>query len=168
MTFHISFEDFENYLKSNPFLFSLLVFLAASMTTRYVVFDIGLYYWGSYLLLGLLLGAGSIRFGRIMGSNAPLRPILFLLIAAGLPLIAAGFDQLYLNTALRFTDPVSVSIASISATAEWLTSPEGVSHRSTHLSTTSDLLWFIALTYMLMLSSISWLTGKQSDNLATA
>jgi len=167
MTVHISFEDLEKYLKSRPSLFSLLALLAASLATRYVVFDIGLYFWVSYLLLVFFLGAGSIRFGRIMRSKAPLRPIMFLLVAAGLPLIAAGFDQLYLNTALRFTDPVSISIANISATAQWLSSPDGDIYRSTHLSATSDLLWFIAIAYMLVLFSIGRVPGRRPATQAT-
>lgn len=168
MTIHISFEELENYLKSHPFLFSLLALLAAGLTTRYVIFDIGLYLWVSYLLLGLSLGAGSIRLGRIMNGTKQVRPILFLLIAAGLPLLAAVFDQLYLNTALRFTDPVSISIASISATAEWLSSPDGGLHRSTQLSATSDLLWYIAIAYMISIFFVSRMTGKHPDTLTPA
>lgn len=168
MTIRISFEDLEIYLKNRPFLFGLLALLAAGLTTRYVIFDLGLYLWVSYLLLGVSLGAGSIRLGWIMKGNAQVRPILFLMIAAGLPLLAAGFDQLYLNTALRFTDPVSISLASISATAAWLSSPEGGLYRSTHLSATSDLLWYLAIAYMISMFFVSRMAGKQRDTLTTA
>jgi hypothetical protein len=163
MTIHISFEELENYLKSHPSLLSLLVLAAASAATRYVVFDIGLYLWVSYVLLGILLGAGSVRFGRIMKGNAPIRPLLSILIAAVLPLIAAGFDQLYVNTVLRYTDPISVSIANISTTAQWVTSADGMTYRSTALSITSDLLWFIANGYMVVMFLISRMPGRQNN-----
>ncbi len=173
MTIRISFEDVENYLRSHPGLFSLLMFLAASLTTRYVVFGLGLYYWVSYLLLGLLIGVGSIYFGlswkKTANGNMQFRPLILIAAAALLPLIAAGFDQAYLNTVLRFTEPISTSIANISATAAWLVSPEGDPYRSTHLNVTSDVLWFVALAYMLVLFFFSRVAGKRSDknNLAS-
>jgi len=161
MSIHISFEDFENYLRSRPVIFSLLLFLAASLTTRYVIFGLGLYFWVSYLLLGLLLGAGSMRFGRIIKNASQFRPLILIDLAALLPLIAASFDQLYMNTVLRFTDPISVTIANISTRAEWLKSTDGILYRSTHLSATSDALWFIAVAYMLILFFFSLAAGKR-------
>lgn len=172
MTIRISFEELENYLRKHTGLFSLLMFLAASLTTRYVVFGLGLYYWVSYLLLGLLIGAGSIYFGlswkKMTHGNMQFHPLLLIACAGVLPLIAAGFDQAYLNTVLRFTEPISTSIASISATAAWLVSPEGNPYRSTHLSVTSDMLWFIALAYMLILFFFSRITRSGENNLASA
>jgi DNA-binding CsgD family transcriptional regulator len=173
MTIRISFEDVENYLRSHPILLSVLMFCAASLTTRYAVFSLGLYYWVSYLLLGLLIGAGSIYFGlawkKMVNGNMQFRPLLLIACAGLLPLIAAGFDQVYLNTVLRFTEPIATSVANISATAAWLVSPEGDLYRSTNLSVTSDGLWFIALAYMLILFFLSRVAGTRSDknNLAT-
>ena len=51
MTMKISFEDVENYLRRHPDIFSLMIFLTASLTIRYILFDIGLYFWGSYICL---------------------------------------------------------------------------------------------------------------------
>ena len=85
MTIRISFEDLENYLRSHPLLFSLVVFLAAGLTTHYVMFTLGLYFWASYGLLALLLGTGSVRFGRIMQNALPFRPLMLILIAVFLP-----------------------------------------------------------------------------------
>jgi DNA-binding CsgD family transcriptional regulator len=167
MTIRISFEDAEDFLRSHPILFSLLMFCAASLTTRYVVFGLGLYYWVSYLLLGLMIGVGSIYFGlawkNVAISNTQFRPLILITAAVLLPLIAAGFDQAYMNTVLRFTEPISTSIGNISATAAWLVSPEGYPYRSTHLSVTSDVLWFVTLAYMLALFFFSRVAGKRSD-----
>lgn len=174
MTIRISFEDAENFLRSHPILFSLLMFCTASLTTRYAVFGLGLYYWVSYLLLGLLIGAGSIYFGlswkKMTHGNLQFRPWLLIACAGLLPLLAASFDQVYMNTVLRFTEPISTNIGNISATAAWLVSPEGDPYRSTHLSVTSDVLWFVALAYMLALFFFSRVAGKRSDknNLASA
>jgi len=169
MTIQISFEDLENYLRSHTWLSNLLVFLAASLSVRYVVFDVGLYFWASYILLGILLGWGSMRFGRMTHEDKQFSPLMILILSALLPLFVTGFDQLYLNTVLRYTDAVSISIANISATAQWLASADGMLYRSTQLSVTSDILWFIAIAYMLALFLLSKLTGKRSgeNHLAT-
>jgi len=164
MTIYVSFEGWENYLRNKPLLFGVLMFLAASLSARYVMFEQGLYFWGSYLLLGLLLGAGSLRFGRILKNGFPSHPLLLIAFAVLLPLLAIGFDQLYLNTILRFTDPISVSIANLSTRAEWLTSADGNLYRSTHISATSDLLWFITIAYMLVVFFFSRAIGNRSNN----
>jgi hypothetical protein len=92
------------------------------------------------------------------------------LIAGVLPLLTAGFDQLYLNTVLRYTDPVSVSLPHLCATAEWLMSPDGTPYLSTHLSITSDFFWFAAIGEMLGVFLLSRMFGKRPDkeNLVTA
>jgi len=166
MTIRISFEDLENYLRSHPIFFSLLIFLTVSLTTRYVVFGIGLYFWVSYALLGLVLGIGSVAFGmswrKLTSDGRQLCPLFIIFISALLPLLVAGFDQLYLNTILRYTEPISTTIANISASAAWLTSPTGNFYRATHLSVTSEILWGIASAYMLVLFSFSRIGGKRS------
>ena len=173
MTIRISFKDLENHLKSHPVFFSLLMFLSTSLMTRYVVFRLGLYYWVSYALLGLLLGAGSIYFGlswnKVMSGKIQLRPLFVIAIFGLLPLLAAGFDQIYLNTVLRYTEPISMTIGGISAQAEWILSPEGYLYRSTHLSIVSDVLWFVAIVYMLVLFCVGWMSGRRfnRNDLAT-
>jgi len=163
MTIKISFEDLENYLRSHTVLFSLLVFLSTSLMARYVVFGIGLYYWVSYVLLGVLLGVGSIYFGmswkKVATGKIKISPLFIIIIFGVLPLIAAGFDTIYLNTVLRYTDPISMTLGSISAQAEWVLSPDGP-YRSTSLSVTSDILWFVAIFYILAL----YFVGRISSN----
>jgi DNA-binding CsgD family transcriptional regulator len=165
MTIRISFEDLENYLRSHPLFFSLLVFLSASLITRYVVFGLGLYYWVSYILLGVLLGAGSIYFGlswnKVANGKNQISPLIVIAIFGLLPLLAAGFDEIYLNTVLRLTDPISTNIGSISAQAEWIMSADGSAYRSTHLSIASDVLWFVAILYMLVLFCVGWMSGRR-------
>jgi len=172
MTIQISFEDLENYLRSRPLVFSLLLLLTASLTARYVVFDLGLYLWASYILLGVFLGVGSIYLGkswkRVTAGEFHFQPLFVLAMSALLPLIAAGFDQLYMNTVLRYTDPISISIANISASAQWLTSADGGMYRSTHLSVKSDVLWFIVIAEMLVMFLLSCVLEKRSTHLATA
>jgi hypothetical protein len=120
--------------------------------------------------LGLLLGLGSVRFDTLTRNNRKFSPLILLIGAGVLPLIAAGFDQLYLNTVLRYTDAVSISIANISATAEWMVSPEGKSSLSTHLSVTSEMLWFMAIAEVLTVFMLSRWAGKRphNDTFATA
>jgi DNA-binding CsgD family transcriptional regulator len=173
MTIRVSFEDFENYLKSHPIFFSLLMFLAASFMTRYVVFGIGLYFWVSYALLGLLLGAGSMYFGlswkKMTTDVNQTRPLAIIVSTALLPLIAAGFDQLYINTVLRYTEPISTTIGNISTQAMWLVAPWGEFYLSTERHTGSDNLWFSVNVIMLLLFVFSLVAGKRFDksNLAT-
>jgi DNA-binding CsgD family transcriptional regulator len=166
----ISFEDMENYLRTHLEIFSVLIFLIASLMIRYVVFSVGLYFWGSYLLLELLILFAGVRFGEMFNGTLRFRPLLSILIAGMLPLFVAGFDQLYLNTILRVTSPLSVSLPDLCATAEWLTSPDGTSYLSTHLEITSDFFWFIAVAEMLVVFLWSRMFGKHSDkgSLATA
>jgi len=172
MTIKISFEDLENYLRSHPIFFSLLVFLSTSLMTRYVVFEMGLYYWVSYVLLGALLGVGSIYFGiswkKMVNGQIKISPLFIIIVFGVLPLIAAGFDTIYLNTILRYTNPISMTLGSISAQAEWILSSNGP-YRSTSLSITSDTLWYVAIFYMLALYFVGRVSGNRfnKNGLAT-
>jgi len=164
MTIRISLEELREFLHDHPTLFGLLIFIAFSLMTRYVVFNLGLYVWVSYILLGLALGAGSIYFGRLTmklkNDKAPFKPLRMIVGAMTFPLIAAVFDQLYLNTVLRYTEPVSTTIANVSARAAWLTSPDGDFYRSTSLSSTSDILWFVIMGYTLVLFFLTLKTSQ--------
>ena len=165
MTIRISFEELENYLRNHPLVYSLVIFLAASLTTRIVVFGLGLFHWASYALLGLLLGAGSIYFGtswkKMTGGGKQIQPLLGIILATSLPLTAALFDQIYLQTALRFTDSITTSFASITTEAGWLMSPDGQFHLYRSRHTGSDDLWLWASASMLVLFIISLIAGKR-------
>lgn len=170
MTMKISFEDLENYLQRHLDIFFIVVFLTASLTIRYVVFGIGLYFWASYLLLELLLLFAGVRFGELLNGTWQFRRLPTILFAGILPLLAAGFDQLYLNTILRYTGATSVSLPYLCAIAEWLISPDGTSYLSTQVNITSDFFWFAAIAEMLVVFLLSRVFGKQSgkSNLAPA
>lgn len=145
MTIRISFEDLENYLRSHPALFGFLIFFAASLTTRFMLTELGLYHWASYVLLGLILAAGSIILGmRWKALTEKFNPLMLLALTVLLPLTAALFDQVYLNTVLRNGGQITTSIADISTQAAWLVSPEGYQYLHTERHATSDLLWWMA------------------------
>jgi DNA-binding CsgD family transcriptional regulator len=170
MTIHISFVELENYLKSQRAVCGLLALLTAGLMTHYVLFSVGLYVWVSYVLLAVLLGAGSLRFGRTLKNATTFSPLVWLGLAALLPVCAMGFDQLYLNTILRYTEPISLTLVDLSASAQWAVSPEGAAYRSTNLSTTSNIVWWITVGYMLVLFALGRMVGKPTNNgnLATA
>jgi len=165
MTIQISFEELENYLRNHPLLYSLVLFLTASLTTRTVVFGLGLYHWASYALLGVLLGMGSIYFGlmwkKVAGGGERIQPLMGILWSALLPLAPALFDQAYLQTVLRTTEPISVTIAGIYTEAAWLMSPEGHFLLSRTRHTGSDDLWFWASASMLVLFIVSRAVGRR-------
>ena len=145
MTIRISFEELENYLRSRPALLGVLIFSAASLTTRFMLTELGLYHWASYVLLGLILAAGSITLGmRWKALNEKFNPLMLLALTVLLPLTAALFDQVYLNTVLRNGGQIATSIADVSTQAAWLVSPEGYKYLHTERHATSDALWWIA------------------------
>jgi DNA-binding CsgD family transcriptional regulator len=171
MTLKISIEDLENYLKHHTVLFSLLALAITSLVLQYIFFDLGLYFWGSYLLLEVLLLLASVRFSELLNSKKQIRPLMMLSIAGIFPFIAAGFDQLYINTILRFTSGVSEVALNglfICSSAEWLTSPDGTSYLSTTLSWTSEAVWVLAFFGMLGMFFLTRIFGKRPSNLVTA
>jgi len=165
MTIKISFEELENYLRSHPLIYSLVIFLAVSLTVRIVVFGLGLYHWISYILLGLILSAGSIYFGyswnKITDGNIQLQPLSGIIIASSLPLLAALLDQIYLQTILRFREPISTTFANISTEAGWLMSPDGGAYLFRNRQTFSDDLWLWMMAAMLLLFVISLMARKR-------
>ncbi len=167
MTIRISFKDLENYLRDHIIPFSLLTLSVTGLALRFILFEAGLYFWGSYLLLELLLVFGSVRFGELLKHNRPFRPLSIILIAASMPLIAWGLDQVYLLVFLPYIGSTSISIPDIHATAEWLTSAKGIPCLSTSLSITSDMPLLIAMAEMLIFFVLSRTFGRHSGgNLA--
>jgi len=174
MTIRISFEELENYLRSHPLVFSLVLFLTAILSTRYVVFELGLFYWASYVLLGVLLGLGSIYFGlswkKVAAGGSQIQPLLGIIVSALLPLTAGLFDQVYLQTVLRYKESTSVTIAGIYAKASWLMSPDGQSHLYRMRQISSDDLWLWVSASMLFLFIASLVLSRRSkkDEMMTA
>ena len=159
MTLHISFEDLTNYVRNHPTLLGVLIVFIASIMTRYVLTGLGLYHWLSYALLGLILGVGSVVLGmhwKVL--NEKVNPLVLLALTALLPLSAAVFDQIYLNTILRNGGQIATSIANISTQAAWLVSPEGYEYLHTERHATSDALWWLtnlSAALLFLLTSIS-------------
>ena len=170
MTMKISAEHMENFLQRYPDIFTIVVFLAASLTIRFVIFGVGLYIGVSYLLLELLLIFAAVRFGELLNGTWSFRRVPTILIAGVLPLLVLGFDQLCLNTILRYTGAATVLLPHLCTTAEWLTSPDGTTYLSTQLSITSDFFWFAIVGEMLIVFLLSRVLGKrpENSNLATA
>ncbi len=170
ITMKISFEDIENFLQKYPDILAIAVFLTASLTIRYVVFGIGLYIGASYLLLELLLIFAAVRFGELLNGTWNSHRVPTILFAGILPLFVLVFDQLCLNTILRYTGAASVLLPHLCTTAEWLISPDGTTYLSTQLSIKSDLFWFAIVGEMLVVFLLSRVLGKHSgkSNLAPA
>ncbi len=159
-----SLEKLENYLRNHLMFFSLLVLFISSLLTRYVIFKIGLYFWVSYALLGLLLGSGSIGLGLLAKQSMKFPLLVVIIFAAVCPLIATGFDRWYFNTIVPYTGPVSISFAGITAIAERVIISPGHSYSSKNFSITSDILWYIAIVYTLVLFIFSRTAGKWSQS----
>jgi len=160
MTIKISFEDLETYLKNHPILFSLLVLSVTGLVLRVILFHLGLYFWGSYLLLEVLLVLGSLRFGELLKYKKPFHPLLIVFTALSIPIAAWGFDQIYLLIVLPYIGVATISIPAIHAAAEWLISAEGTPCLSTNLSITSNAPLYIAMAEMLMVFLLSRTFGK--------
>ncbi|MBK9780525.1 MAG: helix-turn-helix transcriptional regulator [Anaerolineales bacterium] len=159
MTIRISFEELENYLRGRPALLGFLLFSTASLTTRFMLTELGLYHWATYALLGIILAAGSITLGMLWKAlNEKFNPLMLLALTVLLPLTAAVFDQIYLNTILRNGGQIATSIANISTQAAWLVSPEGYNYLHTERHATSDALWWLtnlSAALLFLLTSIS-------------
>ena len=166
MTARITKEDLENYLREHPLLFTLTLFLAVSLTTHYVLFGIGLFYWVSYALLGVILAAASLYFGLSWKKEADgkfitrFHPLIILIMAALLPMIAVLFDQLYLYTLLKNTASISFHFGMLSTKAMWLVAPEGYSYLYTERHSFSDDLWTLTNIGMILLFIAGILSNK--------
>lgn len=167
MTIKISFEELDNYLKRHPLVYSLLIFLIISLSTRWVMFGLGLYHWASYVLLGIILASGSIYFGfgwrKMTAREGQIQPLPSIIVSALLPLMAGLFDQVYIQTVLRYKEATSVTIAGIYAKASWLMSPEGYFYLYRMRQTNSDDLWLWVSSSMLLLFIMSLVASKRYD-----
>lgn len=156
-------EDVRNFLKLHPMLLGLLSLLAVSLTTRYLIFGFRLYFWQSYILLGLLLGAGSIylglSWGKVVDGKINFRPLIIALIA--MPIIVALTDVTLLYTVAKNVEQVSITIGSITNKAMWLVSPDGSSYLYRESHVMNDHLWLYTTLGMVLLFFISILANKR-------
>jgi DNA-binding CsgD family transcriptional regulator len=166
MTARITKEDLENYLRERPLLFTLILFLAVSLTTHYILFGFGLFYWVSYVLLGVILAAASLYFGVSWkkvadGKFIPrFHPFILLIVAALLPMLPAILDQLYLHTLLKNTASISFQFGMLSTKAMWMVAPEGKAYLYTERHSFSDDLWTLANIGMILLFLAGVLSKK--------
>jgi hypothetical protein len=112
----------------------------------------------------------TVRFAESVNGTAPFRPFMTLSVAILLPFIVTGLDQLYLNTILRYTDPICMSLPFLYTTAEWLSSPNGGSYLATTLSTTSEATLVAIVFEVVCIFLLSRIFGKHrdTDHLVTA
>ena len=166
MTARITAEDLENYLRDRPLLFTLILFLAVSLTTHYVLFGFGLFYWVSYVLLGIILAATSLTFGLSWKKVADgkfihhFHPLIILIIAALLPMLPTLLDQLYLHTFLKNAASISFQFGMLSTKAMWLVASQGGSYLYTERHSFSDDLWTLANIGMILLFFAGLLSNK--------
>ena len=164
MTKTIVLEDVGNFLRKHPSFFSLLVFLAVSLIAHYLIVDFGLYFWLSYILLGLLLGAGSIYFGlswsKVAAGKIYFRPLVIASIVVLLVLVPV-VDLILLNTIAKNAGQVSITIGLISNKAMWLVGLDGKPYLYRERHVFSDMLWlYVPLLYMVVLSLIGIFSSK--------
>lgn len=155
-------EDVRNFLKIHPVFLGLLSLLAVSLITRYLIIDFGLYFWLSYILLGLFLGAGSIYFGlswnKVADGKINFRPLVIALIA--MPLIVALTDVTLMHTVAKNAKQVSITIGLMTNKAMWLVSPDGSFYLYRERHVMNDDLWLYATLCMVLLFFISVLANK--------
>jgi DNA-binding CsgD family transcriptional regulator len=157
MTTRITMEDLGSYLREHPLLFTLILFLTVSLITHYVLFGFGLFYWVSYVLLGILLAAASLFFGVSWKKVADekflprFHPLLILIAVALLPMLPALLDQLFLHTFLKNTASISFQFGMLSTKAMWMVSPGGDPYLYTERHSFSDDLWTLANIGMILL-----------------
>jgi DNA-binding CsgD family transcriptional regulator len=165
MNIRTMFQDVENFLRKHPLFFGPLLFLTVSSMIHYVVIDLGLYYWLSYILLAVLLGVGGIYLGlscrNFRAGVIQIHPLGFMGMAGALPLMAAILDQVFLYTIVKQTGPIALSIAGMSMKAMWGVSPLGEAYLSTQRSFVSEELWFIAVGYIVLFFLIGVLSGRR-------
>ena len=157
-------DDVGNFLRKHPLFLGLLLFLIASFVARYLIIAFGLYFWLSYILLGLILGAGSLYFGiswdKVKLGKIYFRPSTIVGLVL-LPVLVAVVDIVFVDTVARITGQSVVNMAGIYNKAVWLISPEGKSYLYRERIIYTEDLWFFTMLYMLFLSVIGSFLGKK-------
>ena len=165
MTMKTILSDLRNTIQKNLFAFSLFYFIAAGLTTHYLIVGFGLYFLPSYLLLGLVLGLSSLYLGLrwqgIKAGEVQIRPIW----AAGfltLPFLAGLFDLTLLATLAKFMGEVTVNLIGLSSQAVWTVADNGSPLLSLNRSITLDDIWLYGpMLYMSLLALAGYFyTGR--------
>jgi DNA-binding CsgD family transcriptional regulator len=160
----ILFESVGAFFHKHPLWLTSLLFLAISLVVRYLVIDFGLYLWLSYVVLGSLLGAGSLYFGlswgKVVSGKTYFRPSGLALLAL-LPVGMALIDWIVRNIIAQTTGQVAISIAGISNKIMWIVPSDGVAYFYTERMIPNDMLWLYATLYMMIFFLIGVLFNKR-------
>jgi DNA-binding CsgD family transcriptional regulator len=168
MTMKTILSDLGNTIQKNLFAFSLFYFIAAGLTTHYLIVGFGLYFLPSYLLLGLVLGFCSLYLGLrwqgIKAGEVQIRPVW----AAGflaLPFLAGLFDLMLLATLAKFMGEVTVNLIGLSSQAVWTVADNGSPLLSLNRSITLDDIWLYGpMLYMSLLALMGYFyTGRSQQ-----
>lgn len=164
MTIKIILEDLGSYFRKRPLLTGALTVLVASFAVYLLIFEYGLYFPISYLLLGLSLGLGSLYLGlswnRIKNGKYKVRFAVVLTIIL-IPLFIMAVDSILLYTVGRNMAEVQVNLPGLSNRAAWLVSTSGDPFLSRHRSTTNDELWLIGFfLYIFLLAMAGNFAGR--------
>ena len=172
MTMKTILSDLGNTIQKNLFAFSLFYFIAAGLTTHYLIVGFGLYFLPSYLLLGLVLGVSSLYLGlrwqEIKAGEVQIRPVW----AAGflaLPFLAGLFDLTLLATLAKFMGEVTVNLIGLSSQAVWTVADNGSPLLSLKRSITLDDIWLYGpMLYMSLLALAGYFyTGRSQQRRQT-
>lgn len=172
MTMKTILSDLGNTIQKNLFAFSLFYFIAAGLTTHYLIVGFGLYFLPSYLLLGLVLGFCSLYLGLrwqgIKAGEVQIRPVW----AAGflaLPFLAGLFDLTLLATLAKFMGAVTVNLIGLSSQAVWTIADNGAPLLSLSRSVTLDNIWLYGpMLYMSLLALMGYFyTGRSQQRRQT-
>ena len=165
MTMKTILSDLGNTIQKNLFAFSLFYFIAAGLTTHYLIVGFGLYFLPSYLLLGLVLGVSSLYLGlRWQGIKAgvvQIRPVWAVGFLA-LPFLAGLFDLTLLATLAKLMGEVTVNLIGLSSQAVWTIADNGAPLLSLSRSITLDNIWLYGpMLYMSLLALTGYFyTGR--------
>ena len=163
-TMKIFSEDLTNYFRTRPLLTGLIFILGTSFAAQAIVGDYGLYFPISYILLGILLAAGSLYFGLSWRRFRDGQYNLWRWVAVAFiisPLIVIAVDTTLLHTVARNAGEVLIDLPGLSNRAAWLATTNGTPHLSIERSTSNHGIWLYgSLVYVLFLSLIGNLTGK--------
>ena len=172
MTMKTILSDLGNTIQKNLFAFSLFYFIAAGLTTHYLIVGFGLYFLPSYLLLGLVLGVSSLYLGLrwqgIKAGEVQIRPVWGAEFLA-LPFLAGLFDLTLLATLAKFMGAVTVNLIGLSSQAVWIVADNGSPLLSLNRSITLDDIWLYGpMLYMSLLALMGYFyTGRSQQRRQT-
>jgi DNA-binding CsgD family transcriptional regulator len=168
MNIKLMWEESGKFLRSHPLVFGMLLFLIGVINTRFVITELGLYYWFSYVLLAVVLAFSGIVFGfgwkKIVKGELRYHPIIYLGIIAVLPLTIAGLDEIFLYTIVKSVGASSFEILDISVKAAWDLSQVGSEELTTQRSITSEIFWVLSIAYTVLFFGIGLLTSRKNNN----